>query len=74
MTDEILNEHGFKFSGTCHCDGFKTLKYRNGDYEIKWRINKYQFKLKKHGLTIQGWTSIKLLNEILEEKGKIILS
>lgn len=55
---QLLESLGYKFTGTCNCDGYLTHKYKNGDYKIKWRIQRAQFKILKHGITVTNWESI----------------
>lgn len=56
---ELMAIYGYKYTGMCNCSGTKTYKYKNGDYEFRWRVNKYQFHVKEKGITIKGWSLVK---------------
>lgn len=73
-TESILLSHGFAFHSKCTCDGFTTHKYANGQWMVKWRTGKYTFKLKHGHTSVTGWLPIAELNNVLEEKIKIVLS
>lgn len=62
---EILNQLGYKFTGTCNCDGYYTEKYKNGDYKVKWRVKKGTFKVLKFGMNVTGWQSCETLKHTL---------
>lgn len=42
---ERLQEEGFRFKGSCQCDGYMTLKYERNGTEVRWRRNAYTFKI-----------------------------
>lgn len=52
---ELLKRYGYSYEGQCHCDGFQTEKYRNGDFQIRIRQRRNQFRIKKDGRTITQW-------------------
>jgi hypothetical protein len=54
--NEILTQYGFTYTGSCSCDGVYTEKYRNGDYQVRWRKKQGRFRIKQHGNTIVNWT------------------
>jgi len=64
---ELMTIHGYTYQSTCHCNGYKTLKFKNGDYELRWRINKYQFRVRNLSVTIKGWSSVKMAEEYLNQ-------
>lgn len=64
---ELMTLYGYKFSGICQCDGFKTMKYKNGEYQLSWRVYKYQFKMKQAGNTIKAWTPVKDAEKYLSQ-------
>lgn len=74
MTTEILTSHGFAYHSKCTCDGVYTEKYKNGEWEVRWRRWKYTFKLKKGHTSLTTWLPIDQLNAILEKEIKIVLS
>lgn len=70
MTIELLQTHGFKPAGTCRCDGYFTLKFRKGTYELKWRKSRYTFKIMEHNNTLHGWQTLENLEKTLHELDK----
>lgn len=69
-TAQYLESRGFRAAGSCRCDGFFTLKFRKGLYEIKWRKPKYVFKVLHANATLHGWQSLTNLENILNELDK----
>lgn len=64
---EILNKYGYKPAGSCNCNGVFTLKYKNGDYLLKWRKSRYKFMVFEKGLSITSWLEVKELETKLNE-------
>lgn len=55
---ELAELFGYTFTGTCHCDGQLTEKYRNGDYELRWRKHKYQFRVRQGRTLLNNWAPV----------------
>ncbi len=70
MTTDLLHKHGFRDAGSCRCDGYYTLKFKKGLYEIKWRKARFKFKVKKGGATITDWLPLEKLETTLNELDK----
>lgn len=64
---EILTKYGYNPAGSCSCDGIYTLKYKNGNYLIKWRKSRYKFRLFEYGKAITGWMEVKEADKKLNE-------
>lgn len=65
--EEAAKEFGYAFKGSCHCDGYETLKYKNADGQlIYWRKYKQVFRIVKHNSQIKPWTPITELQKTLE--------
>jgi len=71
---EILSKYGFKYSGSCNCNGVFTQKYKKGDYLVRVRKNRYKFMIQKGGKSTTIWLPTaeleNKLNEILESDKK----
>lgn len=63
---DLLQRYGYTYDGNCHCDGFQTDKYKNGDYQLRIRTRKDQYKIKKCGRSITLWVDIKTMEETLK--------
>lgn len=74
---EVAEAYGFRFTGTCQCDGLLTQKFERTEqgviYQIRWRKNRYLFRVTKNREPINEWspvaaveTFIKNLHEIKE--------
>jgi hypothetical protein len=63
---QILIKFGYEYEGQCQCDGFKTFKYRNKEYQFRWRIKKGTFKMKQHGITKTDWIKISSAETVLK--------
>jgi len=66
-TDQLLIQYGFKYSRSCNCDGHATKVYTNGNYEFRWRKNRFLGKLKDNGTTLFNWFNIGELENKLSE-------
>lgn len=64
---ELMTLYGYRFHSTCNCNGTKTMKYRKGEYEFRWRVNQYKFRVSKDGMVIKSWTSAKEAEGYLQE-------
>lgn len=64
---QVLLSFGYTYEGQCNCDGFKTYKYRNKEYQFRWRLSKGQFKIKQHGVTKLNWQKISGAEETLNQ-------
>lgn len=62
---DLLNRFGYIYEGSCNCDGFKTLKYRKGNYQFRLRANKGSFKIKHYGVTKTTWKPVEKAEELL---------
>lgn len=51
-----MSTYGFHYVGSCHCDGYYTEKYKNGDYLLKLRSGR--FKITKDGITVHKWDQL----------------
>lgn len=67
MVLELLTKYDYKPAGSCHCNGVFTLKFKNGDYLIKWRKSRYKFQVFESGSSITGWLEVKELENKLKE-------
>lgn len=63
---DIFLQYGFKYEGSCHCDGYQSDKYRKGNYQVRHRVKRREFKVKKDGRTITQWITENKLIETLE--------
>lgn len=63
---EILTRYDYKSSGSCHCDGYQTDKYDMGNYQLRIRVKKETFKIKKNGNSVTQWLPITMLEETLK--------
>lgn len=63
---ELLQRYGFTYEGNCQCDGFQTEKYKNGEYQLRVRVRKDQFKIKKGVISITIWNPLKDLQQTLQ--------
>lgn len=59
---EVAEAYGFRFTGTCQCDGLLTQKFERTEqgviYQIRWRKNRYLFRLFKNRVAVNNWESI----------------
>ena len=55
---ELMEEYGYAFKGSCHCDGYETWKWRKEVYEVRWRKYKAQFMILQGRSTLNNWTKI----------------
>lgn len=62
---ELLIKYGYEYTGSCHCEGFPTDKYKNGDYQVRLRPKKELFKMKYLGRSITQWISTNMLEQTL---------
>lgn len=63
MQSSTINMFGFKYKGSCNCDGSLTEKWELGEYQL--RIKATRFKIKQNGSTIKSWTPIDQLQTVL---------
>lgn len=66
MTD-LLHQYGFKYTGSCNCNGIFTEKYKKGEYLIKWRRKRYTFCVVQNNSKITGWLPLKDMESKLKE-------
>lgn len=64
---ETIENAGFTYTRMCHCDGYRTHIYRLGDYELRLRKQRSQFKIRKHGITKTMWLPGDKLQTTLHE-------
>ncbi len=62
---ELMSIHGYKFARTCWCDGYKTMVYLKDKFEFKWRLHKYQFRVKERGVLKKNWSPVKEAEDYL---------
>lgn len=62
----LLEQHGYTYTGKCHCDGVETEKYSSGPYEIRVRVRAQIFKVKQNGRSITQWIPISKLEDSLK--------
>lgn len=55
---ELMSFYDYRHSGSCSCDGYLTEKYNKGEYQFRWRKNKYLFKVMKNRIDLIKWTSV----------------
>jgi hypothetical protein len=60
-----LSQYGFEYTGSCHCDGVHTEKYRAGEYEV--RLRKHSFRIRKKGHTITQWIPMARLIDTISD-------
>lgn len=65
MDQRRLIELGFTYAGTCNCHGGLNKKYKRGEFLIY--IKQSQFKVKKFGTTIKGYSDIQGLEAYLQK-------
>ena len=65
---DILTSAGYKFKGTCQCDGFLTYKYIDDEgNEIRWRKNAHKFRISPAGKQRSGWLPLTVLYDKIIE-------
>lgn len=62
---DLLQRYGYKYDGTCNCDGHHTEKYSKDDYQLRIRTKRNQFKLKRGNHTLTAWAMIATLENTL---------
>lgn len=60
-----LLQLGFTYAGTCNCSGAVNRKYKRGEFLVY--ITKSQFKVKKSGSTIKGYSNIEGLEAYIQK-------
>lgn len=65
MYEQKLIDLGFTFAGTCNCSGTQNRKYKRAEYLIYLTNN--QFKVKKFGTTVKGYTDLQKLEGYLQK-------
>lgn len=65
--EEALIKHGYRYAGNCNCDGFNTAKYNAGDYQLKWRKNRYVFRMYLKRSPVIEWTSVSEVENYLNK-------
>lgn len=68
---DTITAIGFVFNRTCNCDGQKTNVYIKGDYEVRHRVRKNTYKLRKYRVSQTGWISSDQLQIKLNEIFKV---
>lgn len=63
--EQRLIEFGFTYVGTCNCHGGLNKKYKRAEYLIY--IKQSQFKVKKFGTTVKGYSDIKGLEAYIQK-------
>lgn len=63
---DLLERYNYHHFGHCNCDGFPTEKYRAGDFELRLRINKNLFRIKRLGHSITMWEPTSSLENVLK--------
>lgn len=63
---ELLEKYGYVYEGSCNCDGFKTLKYKNNSHQFRWRVKSGTFKIRQYGITKTNWKNIDSAEESLK--------
>ena len=64
---ELMDLYGYKFIGYCNCKGYKTAKYKLGEYEFRWMTGRYKFEMKKNGRMFKNPAPVKEAESYLEE-------
>lgn len=68
---EIAEENGYRFTGTCNCDGMVTQKFDqtvgNKHYQIRWRKNRYLFRVLVDRLPLNGWSALTTLETFIKQ-------
>lgn len=64
MTEDKLLSLGFTRAGTCNCSGSLNRKYKRGEFLVY--ITKTQFKVKRFGTTIKGYSNIEGIEKYLQ--------
>lgn len=63
---DIFQHYGFTYEGSCHCDGHYSEKYRKDNYQIRHKVKRKEFKVKKDGRSVTQWIPENKLIETLE--------
>lgn len=71
---EVLKKYGFKYVGSCNCNGIYTQKYKRGDYMIRWRSKRYKFVVQYLGKMTGGWQPVTELENKLKEINELLES
>lgn len=53
-----IAQHGYTYCGKCSCDGHLTEKYKNGNYQLRYRVRQQRFRIKENGSWLFQWTPI----------------
>lgn len=70
---QILLDSGFRYEGSCSCDGISTLKYRNGAFQFRWRKTRQTFQIRHKGQALIQWTNISDAQNKIDELVKEII-
>lgn len=65
--NDLLIKYGYNQSGVCNCDGHHTHKFKSGNYEIRWRKNRYLFRVREGKDYITEWLPIAQAENKLSE-------
>jgi hypothetical protein len=65
MDQARLIELGFTYVGTCNCHGGLNKKYKRAEFLIY--IKQSQFKVKKFGTTVKGYSDIQGLEAYIQK-------
>ncbi len=63
---ELLKQEGWKEVGKCNCGGVLTLKFKKGNYIIKYQKKKLMFKAYEKNKLIQQLTHEKNIYTFLQ--------
>lgn len=63
----LIDEYGYRFLGTCTCDGWYTEKYMLNEYQVRIRIHQRKFKVRRYGGTIRNWKPTTELKKTIDE-------
>ncbi len=70
---ELLERYEYKYSGACHCDGYQTDKYDKESYQLRIRVKKNTFKIRKNGLSVTQWIPIHMLEQTLKSHHNVAI-
>lgn len=64
---DLAEKYGFKYTGSCYCNGYYTEKFKRGDYKLRWRKKRHLGMILLYGSSITKWIKISDIDEALSK-------
>jgi hypothetical protein len=64
---ELMDEYGYQFKGSCHCDGYYTEKFKREEFEVRWRKGAFTFRLFQGRHILVNWARLTELENHLKQ-------